>query len=329
MSAPYPRLLGDIGGTHARWAWQADAGAPPGDVKVLRCADSATIAESALGYLSSGGHGRPAAAGIGIATPVTGDLVRMTNHHWSFSVEALRNALGAERCLVINDFTALAMSLSALGAGDTRAVGGGQAVPGAPVALLGPGTGLGVSGLLQTAAAGAGARLIALSGEGGHVSLAASDDEQAALLAVLRRRFGHVSAERVLSGPGLVNLYEALCELDGAAGMPVPAPTPDAATITLSAHAGTDARARRVVHHFTAFLGNVAGNLALTLGALGGVYIGGGIVPRLGSTFDDALFRRHFESKGRFDAYLAKVPVQIITAATPALLGATRALDAD
>jgi glucokinase len=320
MSDGFPRLLGDIGGTNARWAWQPDAAAPPQDVRVLPTADSPTIADSAQRYLIASGHRGPAAAAIGIATAVTGDLVRMTNHPWEFSIDALREELGVARCLVINDFTALAMSLPALGSGDLRPLGGGQAVAGAPLALLGAGTGLGVSGLLTVPRGG----VLPISGEGGHVSLAATDEEEAALLALLRRRFGHVSAERVLSGPGLVNLYEALCALHGRA----PSTALQPAALGDAAIAGHDALAVRTLRLFTAFLGNVAGNLALTLGARGGVYLGGGIVPRFGAAFDEALFRRRFEDKGRFRDYLAAIPCWVITAAAPALVGASRALDA-
>ncbi len=319
MGDTYPRLLGDIGGTNARWAWQAGPAAPLQDVVVRRCAEHTTLLDSALAYLAASGHSRPAWAAIGIATPVTGDEVRMTNHPWRFSIAELRRALGVERCLVINDFTALAMSLTALGADDLRAIGDGQAVPGMPIALLGAGTGLGVSGLLPDASG----HWQALSGEGGHVTLAAATDEEAEILALLRRRHGHVSAERVLSGAGLVNLVDVLCMIDGVA--------PDAALqpadVTRAALAASDARCLRAVRLFTAFLGNVAGNLALTLGARGGVYVGGGIVPRLGDAFDDSLFRRRFEEKGRFAAYLRPVPTWVIVAPTPALVGATRALD--
>jgi glucokinase len=317
-SGGYPRLLGDIGGTHARWAWLAEAGAALQDLAVRRCADDSSLYESAAGYLAATGHLAPKWACIGVATPVTGDRVHMTNSRWAFSISQLQRELGVERCLVINDFTALAMSLPALGAGDLRAVGGGTPAARAPLALLGPGTGLGVSGLVPGAAGG----WSPLSGEGGHVTLAAVDDEEAAVLAALRRRFGHASAERALSGPGLVNLYDALCAIEGR----VPA-TMEPADVTRAALAGDDPQCARAVRLFSGFLGNVAGNLALTLGARGGVYIGGGIVPRLGGAFDDALFRQRFEGKGRFASYLEPVPTWVITAPAPALLGAARALD--
>lgn len=318
MSEGYPRLLGDIGGTNARWAWLPAPGAPLQDVRVRPCADSASIDASAQDYMTATGHAHPRWACIGIATAITGDEVRMTNHHWAFSIRALQQALGLSRCLVINDFTALAMSLPALGSADLQRLGGGAPVAGAPVALLGAGTGLGVSGLLPDGSGG----WSALAGEGGHVTLAPMDDFESGVLAVLRRRHGHVSAERVLSGPGLVNLYEALCEADGR--------TPAAlepADVTARAVDGSDATCVAAVRLFASFLGNVAGNLALTLGARGGVYVGGGIVPRLGGAFDRALFRQRFEAKGRFARYLEGVPAWLITADTPALLGAARALD--
>lgn len=314
----YPRLLGDIGGTNARWAWQAAPGAPLQDVVVRPCAENASLEESAKDYLANCGHAQPVWSSIGIATPVTGDHVRMTNHVWSFSVTEVQRALGLQRFLVINDFTALALSLPALGPQDLRVVGSGQAVAGAPVGLLGPGTGLGVSGLMPQP----GGQWAPLAGEGGHVTLAATDDREAVILAWLRRRFGHVSAERVLSGAGLVNLVQALAAVDGVAPRDL---LP--ADVTQAAVERSDAQCVQAVQLFTRFLGNVAGNLALTLGARGGVYVGGGIVPRLGDAFDGATFRAGFEHKGRFAAYLEAIPTWVITAAAPALIGASRALD--
>jgi glucokinase len=318
MNQGYPRLLGDIGGTNARWAWQESRGAALQDISVLPCRASASLYESAENYLASTGHGRPVCAAIGIATAVTGDEVRMTNNAWMFSIARLKQSLGVQRCLVINDFTALAMSLSALGPSDLRAVGVGTPVDGAPVALLGPGTGLGVSGLISIG----NGQVLALSGEGGHVTLAAADDRESELLCLMRARFGHVSAERVLSGRGLVDLYGAVCELNGREARTI---TP--AQVTDGAISGSDPDCVETADFFTSFLGNVAGNLALTLGARAGLYIGGGIVPLLGETFKAGLFRQRFEEKGRFESYLRPIPSWVITAATPALIGASRALD--
>ncbi|MFZ4481880.1 MAG: glucokinase [Rhodoferax sp.] len=314
----YPRLLGDIGGTHARWAWQPNPGTPPQDISVLRCQAHASLLDSARHYLSSTGHHDPESAGIGVATAVTGDSVRMTNNPWYFSIEQLKHSLGVKRCLVINDFTALAMSLPALESCDRYAVGGGAAIQGAPIALIGPGTGLGVSGLLMS---GAG-HYCALSGEGGHATLAAADEHESALLTLLRRRHHHVSAERIVSGPGLVELYCGVCELEGRAALDL-----QPADVSAAAQAGTNQDCVASINCFSSFLGNVAGNLALTLGAHGGLYVGGGVVPALGAAFNAILFRQRFEDKGRFRDYLAAIPTWIITAPTPALLGVSRALD--
>ena len=316
MSPSFPRLLGDIGGTNARWAWQPDADAPLQCISVTPCAASASLHDSATRYLQDNGLGRPRAASIGVATAVTGDHIQFTNNDWSFSIAGLKAALAVERCLVINDFTALALSLPALRAQDLRPLGGDTAVANAAIALIGPGTGLGVSGLLPNGLGG----WIAVSGEGGHVTLAATDAQEAAVLEVLRQQFGHASAERVLSGPGLVNLYRALCAVQGVAAN-------DYAPPDITTHAPHDAACQATLTLFASFLGNVAGNLALTLGTRGGVYLGGGIVPHLGADFDAALFRAKFEDKGRFADYLRPIPAWLITASTPALIGASRALD--
>ena len=263
----------------------------------------------------------PREAAFGIANPVTGDAIRMTNHSWSFSQRAVREAFGFERLVVINDFTALALALPLLTPDLLRPVGGGEAVPGAAIALLGPGTGLGVSGLVFPPGSSSG---VPLSGEGGHVSLAAQTQREFDVLAILQERYGHVSAERAVSGAGLVDLYHALRRLAQRGGKEVSS----AAQVTELALQSNDALALEALDLFCGFLGSVAGNLALTLGARGGVFIGGGMVPRLGTWFDKSSFRARFESKGRFQPYLASIPCWIIDpSATPALYGASRALD--
>ena len=316
--SPFPRLVADVGGTNARFGWIAREGDAIEGVRTLPCAEYATLADAVRAYLASSGFGQPGSMGMGIANPVTGDEVRMTNHHWGFSIAALQAELGLQRLVVINDFTALALSLPSLQPHELRQVGGGAARAQAPMALIGPGTGLGVSGLLPAAG-----QWVALAGEGGHVTLPATTEREAALIAQLAARYGHASAERAISGAGLVALYDAVCALDGATAEPS---TP--ADVSTRALAGTCARSVEAVAHFCALLGSVAGNLALTLGALGGVYIGGGIVPRLGEVFDRSDFCQRFEAKGRFNAYLAQMPVFVIDASvSPALLGVARALD--
>jgi len=319
-AATFPRLVGDIGGTNARFAWIGAPGAALGDVATLPCADHASLQAAMQYYLAHLRHSAPRWCAIGIANPVVGDQVRMTNHHWSFSIEQVRQTLALERFLVINDFTALALSLPALDPTELRRVGPGEAVAGAPLGLLGPGTGLGVSGLLP---AHLGVRATPVNGEGGHVTLPPTDEREDRVVRQLRRRFGHPSAERALSGPGLVNLYEAMCEIDGVA-----ARTLDAAGITVAGGDGQDAQCRAAVELFFSFLGTIAGNLALSLGARGGMYIGGGIVPRLGDAIDRSTFRERFEAKGRFRAYLQAIPTYVVQArVSPALVGAARALD--
>jgi glucokinase len=316
---PAWRLLGDVGGTNARFALQAAPGAAIEAQAQYRCADFESLEAVLHRYLSEAQRPRPAIGAIGIANPIDGDHVRMTNHSWEFSIESLRRALGLERLLFLNDFAALAWSLPTLRPDEVRPVGGGSAVPGAPVALLGPGTGLGVSGLVR----GPGGAETVISGEGGHVTLAAADDEEAAVIDWLRSRFGHVSAERALSGQGLENLYQAWAALHGQ-----PAELLSAPQISARGLQRSDPACDAALELFLSLLGSVAGNLALTLGALGGVYIGGGIVPRLDARIDASRLRQRFEQKGRFAGYLSRIPVKLILpGGEPALRGAARALD--
>jgi glucokinase len=318
-SSGFPRLLGDVGGTNARFALQEAPGAGPSQIVSYRGADYPNFEQAILHYLSQVTGPRPVQGAIGIANPIVGDQVKMTNSSWSFSIEGIRRKAGFSRFLVVNDFTALALSLPALQAAHLRQIGGGTADPASAVGLLGPGTGLGVSGLVRVD----GKRAVPLGGEGGHVSLAPANAREDAVVAVLRERFGHASAERALSGSGLVNLYEALCAIDG-----VPARALEPAGVTADAMGGADARCVEAVDMFFALLGGCAGNLALTLGARGGVYIGGGIPPRLGDWIDRSAFRERFVAKGRFRAYLDAIPTWLIVADTsPALIGAARALD--
>ncbi len=311
------RLVADIGGTNARFALIEAPGAAPSHIRVLACADFAGPEAAVHAYLAAEGVSTPRAAAFGIANPVTGDRVAMTNHHWAFSVDALRTTLGLDRLLLVNDFTALALSLPHLAAVELEQVGDGEARPGQAIALLGAGTGLGISGLVP-----AGDALVPLQGEGGHVSLPASTPREANLIALLAERYGHVSAERVLSGPGLMALHDALRRLDG-----LPARELDSATISARGLAGQCPVCTETLHLFCALLGTVAGDLALTLGARGGVFVGGGIVPRLGEFFARSAFRERFLAKGRFRSYLETIPTRVIRAPYAALTGAAHALD--
>ena len=314
-----PRLIADIGGTNARFAlldghaWR--------DEKVLACADYPDIVSAVESYLESvgakNGAQRPTEGALAIAGPITGDIVRMTNHVWQFSSARTREALGWRRLIMVNDFTALAMGIRHLPQNELEQIGGGQAVPNAPLALLGPGTGLGVSGLIP-----AGEHWIPLQGEGGHVTLSVMNEREIAVLQQLHQRFTHVSAERVICGPGLVNLYDAVCALEGV--VPKVLTPPD---ITRRAREGSCPLCLEALGMFCAMLGTLAGNLVLTLGAVGGCYIGGGIVPGLGSFFTTSHFRDRFEDKGRFADYLSRVPTFVIRSKLPAFVGLATAFE--
>lgn len=312
-----PCLVGDIGGTNARFAL-VGADKEIGHVRILACKDYRTIGDAIAAYLAAESVVRPPRQGaLAVASPVDGDKVALTNHTWSFSIASLQRQLGFDRLIVINDFSAIALAVPHLPADLRLAVGGGAPVAGTPIGVLGPGTGLGVGGIVPGPSG-----WIALSGEGGHATLPAGDDRESAVLGLLRRRFGHVSAERALSGQGLVNLYQALGEL---AGVPMDALAPE--QITAPEIAAADPLARDALAMFCAMLGAVAGNLALTLGARGGIYIAGGIVPRLGARLAGTAFRQRFEAKGRFQPYLAAIPTYVITDAVPAFRGLISLLD--
>jgi glucokinase len=244
--------------------------------------------------------------------------VTLTNHPWSFSIQQLRRRLAVDRLVVVNDFEAVAVAIPYLKPSERRQIGGGKALAGAPIGVLGPGSGLGISGLVPLASG-----WLPVSGEGGHVTMPPATARESAVLDRMRMRFDHVSADRVLSGPGLVNLYNTLSEIDG---IPARAYTP--AQITDLCIGESEPRCREAVEMFCAMLGTVAGNLALTLGARGGIYVAGGIVPKLGAVFAASSFRKRFEDKGRLRPYLARVPTYIVTHAFPAFVGLAALLTA-
>lgn len=318
----YPRLLADVGGTNVRFALIREAGAGITDEQNFLCSDYPGIVEAATAYLNPLSI-TPVWASIGIATAIAGDAIKMTNNHWAFSQRELKAQLALAELTVINDFTALALSLPLLTSDELVKVGGGESNPDLPIALLGAGTGLGVSGLIPAHQPGEAPRWIPLQGEGGHVSFSPFNDKEDEILRILRRKFGHVSAERLLAGPGIVNLYLALAEINQLPFDPL-----EASAITERGVAGSCELCRETVDTFCGMLGTAAANLAVTLGARGGLYIGGGIVPKLGDYFGTSVFRKRFEQKGRFSNYLAAVPSFVIVASNPALRGTAAALDA-
>ncbi|MFO1329747.1 MAG: glucokinase [Rubrivivax sp.] len=317
---PSPRLIADIGGTFARFALETAPGRFAHQAS-LRCADHADFHAAVRAFLDTlpaGLHVEHAA--VATPNPVEGDQVRMTNYHWAFSIEQMRQQLAFDTLVVVNDFTALAMALPRLDAGGLRQVGGGAPRPRSVMGLIGSGSGLGVSALIP-----AGDGWVSLGSEGGHTSFSPRDERELAVLRHAWTQFEHVSFERLLSGPGLELMYRALAERVGLAA--THATPPEATEITRRALAGADPVASETLDVFCNMLGTAAGNLAVTLGATGGIYIGGAIVPRLGENFDHSGFRARFESKGRFGRYLAAIPTYVITAPEATFVGASAILD--
>jgi glucokinase len=306
-----PRLIADIGGTNARFALVAPDGHPFAEERI-QVSDYPGPVEAVRSFLAGR---RVDDAVLAVATPVDNDWIALTNSPWAFSIAAAQEALGLTHLAVINDFTAQALAVPRLGSEDRVQIGNGASAAGQPLAVIGAGTGLGVAGLVPTAADADAWQPIA--SEGGHVSLAPHDEVDGRILAVLRRRFGHVSNERALSGPGLVNLASALAEIDGRL-----IEVADPAEVSRRALAGDCPYCREATARFSAWLGAAAGDLALTFCARGGVYVGGGLALRMGRLFDHQRFRAAFVAKGRFEAYLRAIPTYLVTCAEPGLLGA-------
>ncbi len=307
-------LLADVGGTRTRLAsLAADGTLVP--IRVTdndRYPDLRAVIESGLESFPKD-RSRLGAA-FAVAAPIVGDAVAMTNRDWDFSIAGLGRELGVARLHVLNDFAAIAWSIPALAAEDTVPIGQGTACSasdGGPIGVLGPGTGLGVSGLIPCDRGYA-----ALASEGGHVTLAPACEGEEAVVAMVRQRFGHASAERLVSGPGLVTLYECLRTL---AGQEPNSVRPE--DVTALALGGSDPIAARTLGMFFGFLGSIAGNLALTLGALGGIYLAGGILPRLADALGASEFRERFVAKGRYRRYLEPIPTRLIVHPCPALPG--------
>ena len=313
-------LLADIVGTNARFAL-ATRYSGPRDVKTLKVADFSEPLDAARSYLKSVGSPRVSRAAFALACPVADGVAKLTNANWNFDRRWLQTALGVSKLVLLNDFEALAWSLPGLTNRDGYQVGGHKAASNSPLALIGAGTGLGVSGLLPNGKKG----WLAIAGEGGHGSLAPIDSREAELLQFLWQNFEHVSSERLLCGSGMPLLLKGVAQIDQIQGRRAPDDYQDAAQITSAALDG-DPLALATVNSFCALMGVAAGNLALTLGARGGVYVGGGIVPRFGDLFAASPFRERFEAKGRFRAYLRPIPAYVITAQAPALSGALLAL---
>jgi glucokinase len=303
-------IIADIGATHSRCALVDYEGRVLAAEKFDN-AEYESLEKLLQAYLQRRrATDQPSRAAIAVAAPILSDQIQMTNLAWSFSQLGLQASMRLRRLFVVNDFEALAWGLADFDADSRAQIGGGQSAEHSPFGVLGPGSGLGVASLIPVLDGWQ-----AIAGEGGHVTLPASTSEQAEIIEIIRERHEHCSAERVLSGPGLVNLYEAVLQISGEKR-----PTVQAADVTSSAQRG-DPLASKALSLFFDFLGTVAGDLALTIGARGGIYIAGGIVPRVLEVMRQSRFRKRFESKGRYRSYLSEIPTFVITEPIPAFRG--------
>lgn len=309
-------LVGDIGGTNARFAlWENEQ---LRSVGVLATADYACPEDAIKVYLKGLGLslGAVGAVCLSVAGPVDGDAFRFTNNHWRLSRAAFCQALLIDHLLLINDFSAMALGMTRLQPEDVRQVCPGIADPMRPAVVIGPGTGLGVGTLLNLGDA----QWMALPGEGGHVDLPMSNPREVQLWQHIYNEIGHVSAESILSGSGLPRVYRAICAVDGHTPM-----IDSDRAITAAALAGEPV-ALQVLEQFSCWLGRVAGNNVLTVGGRGGVYIVGGVIPRFAEIFLNSGFARSFADKGCMSDYLKGIPVWLVTAPYPGLIGAGVAL---
>lgn len=301
-------LLADIGGTNARFA--VLDGRELGLIVHIPVAGHPRFADALGAYLARHPPGPIDAAVLAVAGVVAGERCALTNNAWVVDAAELRAGFGIGSVRLINDFEAIAWALPHFSPADVCRIGGGAAEAGAPKAVLGPGTGLGVGAYVPD---GVGQ---VLRSEGGHATLPGASPREDAVIAMMRQSFGHVSIERALSGPGLENLYRAIAALDGVA-----VPARSAADITRAACDGECPVSRAALDMFCALLGDVAGNLALTFGARGGVYIAGGIIPRLCDELLRSAFRARFEAKGRMRSYVEPVPAYVVIHEDPAFVG--------
>lgn len=304
-------LVGDVGGTNCRLALCALDSGDISQSKTFSGLDYDSLEAVVREYLAQQ-HQDVEDACIAIACPITGDWVAMTNHTWAFSIAEMKKNLGLQHLEVINDFTAVSMAIPMLKEDDLLQFGGKKAQDGKPAVIYGAGTGLGVAHLIH-----ANNQWLSLPGEGGHVDFAPNSEEEDIILEQLRTEMGHVSAERILSGPGLVNLYRAIVKSDNR--VPENFKPKDVTELAL---ADENLDCRRALSLFCVIMGRFGGNLALNMGTFGGVYIAGGIVPRFLEFFKASGFRAAFEDKGRFKDYLMDIPVFLITHDQPGLVGA-------
>lgn len=307
----FPVLVGDIGGTNARFAILVDAFGEPREFPTVRTADFATIDEAIQTAILDTTSVMPQSALLAVAGPVDGDEIELTNCDWVVRPRAMFETLGLEEVLVLNDFEAQALAVVALGPEHMVAIGGGGSEPGGGRVVLGPGTGLGVAGLVQSRGV-----WIPVPGEGGHVDIGPRSPRDFEVFPHVERIEGRISAEQILCGRGLVNLYRAV-----AAANAVPARLDTPAAITSAALAGADAEAVEALDLFVTCLGRLAGDLALVFMSRGGVFLTGGIAQKIVPALQSGRFRAAFEDKAPHSDLLRAMPVSVITQPLAALSG--------
>jgi len=308
-------LIGDIGGTHARFAI-CDIDELSVRHFVVFTTDMFSSLPDAVAHYLASIPDRPDIAGFAVAGPITGDKIVMTNSSWEFTRGEVQAASGASRIHFLNDFEALALSLPYLNAHDKRQLGGGEPVEYAPMIVLGPGSGFGCAGLIRHHDS-----WVPIAGEGGHIAFAACDEREMAVLSRVAGKTGYAPAQAVLSGRGLLAIHSALAEMDGEA-------EEDIASIDIVKRAlkDEDERAIRTIECFSTILARIAGDMALVYGARGGVYISGGITPKILDFLQKDSFRATFENKGRMAAYLKDIPLYALMANDAGLRGTALAV---
>lgn len=321
MSASTAILAGDVGGTHARFGIVDTHEPRPWHIQqgLDLTAEYPDFDGALRDYIERSGIACiPAAAAIAVAGPVMAAAVHFTNRRWHISEAALRK-FGFAEALLINDFAAVACAVAELDASELRSIGPElTGLDDASISVIGPGTGFGVSCLAR-----ARGRAVPMATEGGHIGFAPSNEQEIAVLRFLWRQDGRVSIERLLSGPGLEALYVALERLSGHH-----CPELSAAHVTTNAIAG-DAGCRAALTMFCSIFGAAAGDIALAHGALGGVYLAGGIAQKIEPFLLTSPFRARFEGKGRLSAYVQQIPTKLILSPDAVMLGAAGALRHD
>jgi glucokinase len=306
-------LVADIGGTSIRIARVANASGKLDYQREYRCADFSNVDTAIERYLRDTALSSPAHIALAVACAVTGDAIRFTNSPWRFSQANLKAHFGLRSLRVLNDFEALALSLPHLSPAELHPIGGGIAIERAPMAVIGPGTGLGVAAIV----AGPGQSWLPICSEGGHMTLSPATEFETEVVRAAWKEREHISAEAFLSGTGLPILYRAVGRVRGES-VRADIGAPEIGSLAM---AGDDPLCSLTINTFCEMLGSMAGNIALLFCARGGVFIGGGIVPKILPLLVASGFRARFESKGRLAEYLAPIPTAVIVAEMPALAG--------